>query len=117
MDTDLEITIKNEGDITIIDLAGEVDAYTSSRFREVMLQAIEDGVPNLIVKMVNVEYIDSSGLGALVGGLKRVSEKNGKIVVVSDSPQVKKVFEITGLEKVFKLFDNEEAASKIFEAS
>ncbi len=57
--------------------------------------------------MMKVEYIDSSGLGALVGGLKRSTEHGGRIVIVCDNPQIRKVFEITGLEKVFPLYDVE----------
>ncbi|MGC8861938.1 MAG: STAS domain-containing protein [Armatimonadota bacterium] len=110
MEMDLGIEIRKNGKITVIQLAGELDAYTASRFREVMVEAIEDGGENLIVSMGDVEYIDSSGLGALVGGLKRVSERKGKIVVVRPRPQVRKVFEITGLEKVFPLFEDEEEA-------
>lgn len=111
MEMDLQIIVRKYDDVPVIELNGEVDAYTSSRFREVMLDIIDNAGANLIVSMIEVEYIDSSGLGALVGGLKRVSERNGKIVIVCDNPQVKKVFEITGLEKVFPIFDNEEQAA------
>jgi len=110
MEMDLRITIRNNGDATVVDLAGELDAYTSGRFREAMIESIENGNPNLVVSMLNVEYIDSSGLGALVGGLKRASERNGKIVIVCNQPQVRKVFEITGLEKVFPLYEAEDEA-------
>ena len=110
MEMDLNINVRDKGDARIIDLTGEVDAYTSSRFREVMVELIDDGNIRLIVSMAKVEYIDSSGLGALVGGLKRISEKDGKIVLVCDQPQVLKVFEITGLEKVFPIFPSESEA-------
>jgi len=110
MEMDLQIVVRKNSDISIIELSGEVDAYTSARFREVMVEIIEDGGANLIVSMRKVEYIDSSGLGALVGGLKRASERNGRILIVCDQPQVRKVFEITGLEKVFPLYDEEQEA-------
>ena len=110
MEMDLQISVRRNGDVAIIDLAGEVDAYTSARFREVMIDIIDDGGVNLIVSMAKVEYIDSSGLGALVGGLKRTSERKGRIVLVCDQSQVRKVFEITGLEKVFPIFDTEQEA-------
>lgn len=110
MEMDLQISIRRNDGVALIDLSGEVDAYTSARFREVMIELIEDGGAMLVVGMTNVEYIDSCGLGALVGGLKRASERNGRIVIVCNRPQVRKVFEITGLEKVFPLFDGEEEA-------
>ena len=114
MEMDLQIAVRKNGAVTVIELSGEVDAYTSARFREIMVETIEDGGSNLIISMVGVEYIDSSGLGALVGGLKRASERNGRIVIVCDQPQVRKVFEITGLEKVFPLFEVEAAALAAF---
>lgn len=110
MEMDLQINVRKRDSIPVIDLTGEVDAYTSARFREVMLDIIDSEGASVIVSMSDVEYIDSSGLGALVGGLKRVSERNGKIVIVCDKPQVRKVFEITGLEKVFPIYDTEDAA-------
>jgi anti-sigma B factor antagonist len=112
MEMDLSINIRRDKLVPIIDLVGEVDAYTSARFREAMVDLIESGAANLIVSMMKVEYIDSSGLGALVGGLKRSSEHGGRIVIVCDNPQIRKVFEITGLEKVFPLYDAEEEAIK-----
>ena len=110
MEMDLQINVRNNRTVPIIDLAGEVDAYTSARFREAMIDLIESGAANLIISMMKVEYIDSSGLGALVGGLKRSTERGGRIVIVCDNPQIRKVFEITGLEKVFPLYMAEEDA-------
>lgn len=117
MEMDLRINVRRDAAVPIIDLEGEVDAYTAGRFREVMLEQIEDGKPDLIISMAKVEYIDSSGLGALVGGLKRASEHNGRIVLVCSGPQVRKVFEITGLEKVFPIFESEEDAVNSFAQS
>jgi len=107
MEMDLRITVKKSEAVPLIVLSGEVDAYTCSRFREAMIDVIEDGHPSLVVNMADVEYIDSSGLGTLVGGLKRASERGGKIAIVCNSLQIRKVFEITGLERVFPIFKNE----------
>ena len=110
MEMDLEINVRSEKNVPVIELNGEVDAYTSARFRETMIELIENGAASLIISMDRVDYIDSSGLGALVGGLKRASERQGRIVIVCSNPQVKKVFEITGLERVFSLYALEEDA-------
>lgn len=107
MEMDLQINVRKAEGVPVIELAGEVDAYTSARFRESMVELIENGAVNLVINMENVDYIDSSGLGALVGGLKRASEREGHILIVCSNPQVRKVFEITGLEKVFSLFSSE----------
>jgi anti-sigma B factor antagonist len=110
MEMDLRISTRTVEGVPIIDLSGEVDAYTCSAFRDMMIEVIEQGHPNIVVSMAEVEYIDSSGLGTLVGGLKRSSEKGGKIAVVCNSHQIRKVFEITGLEKVFPVFEDETEA-------
>ncbi len=110
MEMDLRISARRLRGVRIIELSGEVDTYTSARFREVMIEHIKNGDIDLVISMMDVEYIDSSGLGALVGGLKRATEREGRIVIVCDRPQVRKVFEITGLEKVFPLFVSEEEA-------
>ena len=110
MEMDLRISIRKNQGIPVIELGGELDAYTCSRLRDAMIEVIEEGNPTLVVSMAKVEYIDSSGLGTLVGGLKRASERNGKIGVVCTNPQIRKVFEITGLVRVFPLYDTEDEA-------
>ena len=112
MEMDLQIEVRREEDVAVIILRGEVDAYTCARLREAMIEAIEDGGANLVVDMKNVDYIDSSGLGTLVGGLKRVSERQGAIAVVCTNPQIRKVFDITGLVKVFPIYSSEDDAVK-----
>jgi anti-sigma B factor antagonist len=111
MEMDLLIKTKMVKDVPVIELSGELDSYTCARFRDTMIDVIEQGHPNVVVSMASVEYIDSSGLGTLVGGLKRASEKSGKIAVVCSSSQIRKVFEITGLEKVFPIFEDEKDAA------
>jgi anti-sigma B factor antagonist len=110
MEMDLRIVVRKQDGFGIIELAGELDAYTCSRMRDTMIEVIDGGTSTLIVSMLKVEYIDSSGLGTLVGGLKRASESNGRIGIVCTSPQIRKVFEITGLVRVFPLYDTEEEA-------
>jgi anti-sigma B factor antagonist len=111
MEMDLRIITRTADGIPVIQLSGEVDAYTCSMLRDAMVEVIEQGHPMIVVSMADVEYIDSSGLGTLVGGLKRASEHRGRIAVVARSGQIRKVFEITGLEKVFPLFDTEKDAT------
>jgi anti-sigma B factor antagonist len=111
MEMDLRIVTRTAEGIPVIQLSGEVDAYTCSMLRDAMIEIIEQGNPNVVISMADVEYIDSSGLGTLVGGLKRASEQSGKIAVVASSIQIRKVFEITGLEKVFPIFESETEAA------
>ena len=116
VDTDLQVRLSSAGEIPVLELEGEVDAYTCSSFRDAMYGALDTGGPDLIISMRGVAYIDSTGLGALVGALKRVSEKNGHICVVCTTPQVVKVLQITGLVKVFPLFSTLEEAQTALES-
>jgi len=107
---DLEINIVDHEGVTLFELAGELDAYTSEQFREAILSRIDSGLRLAVVDFLKVEYIDSSGLGAMVAALKRISERNGRIYVVCGESQVLKVLHITGLEKVFPVFPERNAA-------
>ena len=107
---DLKIETRMVNGKAMVCLTGEVDSYNSPKLREQMVALIDEGNPDLIVDMTGVDYIDSTGLGTLVGGLKRASEKNGSIRIICPNEQIYKVFNITGLVKVFQIFDNEQAA-------
>jgi anti-sigma B factor antagonist len=105
----LVIGLRNVEGTPVLDLNGEVDSYNSPKLRERMVNLIDDGQSNLVINLSGVDYIDSTGLGTLVGGLKRASEKGGAIQIICPNEQIYKVFSITGLVKVFKIFDNEQA--------
>lgn len=107
---DLLIETRMVGDKPVLDLTGEVDSYNSPKLREKMVRMIDEGNTDLVINMAGVDYIDSTGLGTLVGGLKRASEKNGAIRIICPNEQIYKVFNITGLVKVFPIFDDEKSA-------
>ena len=100
---DLEITSGRLGGACLVTLAGEVDVYTAPALRSRLVEAADSGCPQLIVDMSAVDFIDSSGLGVLVGILKRVSEQGSTMTIVSDREVVLKVFRITGLDRVFPI--------------
>lgn len=107
---DLEITPRMAGNILILHLEGELDTYNCGQLRSVVVEQVEQGHNQIIVDMTAVEYIDSTGLGSLVGGLKRVSERGGSMRIICDNPQILKVFEITGLDRVFGIHKSEAEA-------
>jgi len=98
--------------ITGINIEGEIDVYTSPKVKEALNDLIQKGHNNIIVNLEGVSYIDSTGLGVLIGALKRVKENNGDIKLVCTNLQIKKIFDITGLIKIFDLYDSEEQALK-----
>ncbi len=106
---DLVIGLRNVNGVPVLDLNGEVDSYNAPKLRERMVSLIDEGQTKLVINLSAVDYIDSTGLGTLVGGLKRASEKGGEIQIICPNEQIYKVFSITGLVRVFHIFDSEQA--------
>ena len=95
---------------TVIAVNGEIDVYTAPRLREMLIRLVDEEKYHLIVDMEGVEFLDSTGLGVLVGGLKRVRSHDGGIDLVCTQGRILRIFRITGLSKVFNIFDSVEEA-------
>jgi anti-sigma B factor antagonist len=95
---------------TVIAVSGEIDVYTAPRLRETLLSLVDAGNYRLIVDMEGVEFLDSTGLGVLVGGLKRVRAHDGCIDLVCTQGRILRIFRITGLSKVFNIYDSVDEA-------
>lgn len=100
---DLSLETRTEGDRTVIEVGGEVDVYTAPKLREQIIALVEAGHYHLVVDMERVEFLDSTGLGVLVGGLKRVRAHDGSLALVCTQERILKIFRITGLTKVFPI--------------
>ena len=85
---------------------GEIDLAVAGELRECLLELLAGGDDRIVVDLEGVEFLDSTGLGVLVGGLKRARERGGDLQVRDPRPQVRSVFEITGLAPVFGLDEN-----------
>ncbi|HEY8322330.1 MAG TPA: STAS domain-containing protein [Candidatus Baltobacteraceae bacterium] len=110
---DIKVNVREtDGETNIVELAGEIDVYTSPKVKDALGELIDRGVYNLVIDLEKVRYIDSTGLGVLIGGLKRVREHGGTVNLVCTNPQIKKIFDITGLVKIFGIYDSEDAAMK-----
>ena len=104
-----------EEELPVIELEGEVDVYTAPQLKHQMISILEGGANELVVDLTNVEYLDSTALGVLIGGLKRMRERDGNMVLVCPSPRIRRVFEITGLDKIFDMSNSEEEALEAME--
>ncbi len=100
---ELTVTSRQEGGRTVISVSGEIDVYTAPSLRERLNELVGSGYYDLIVDMEAVEFLDSTGLGVLVGGLKRVRSHDGSLRLVCAQEKILKVFRITGLTKVFPI--------------
>jgi anti-sigma B factor antagonist len=96
--------------VAVIVLSGEVDVYTSPRLKQEMVDLLNRGQVNLIVDLNGVEYLDSTGLGVLIGGLKRARERDGDLRLICENMRILRIFEITGLTKIFEIDRDEEGA-------
>ena len=94
----------------IVEVGGEIDVYSAPTLRDQLNGLVAAGPHHLIVDMQGVEFLDSTGLGVLVGGLKRVRTQEGTLRLVCSQERVLKVFRITGLTKVFSIHDTVEEA-------
>jgi len=101
-------------DAYVISLAGEVDLYTAPEFKQQLLDVIAKGAKEVVVDFSNTTFIDSTTLGVLVGGLKRLRPEDRTLALVCSDQNITKIFEITGLDRVFTIHPTrEEALSKL----
>jgi anti-sigma B factor antagonist len=87
-----------------------LDAHNSGELKAQMLNLFEEGKNNLVVNLEDVRFVDSSGLGSLVSGFKNASARNGSLKLCGLQPQVKSMFELTRLHRVFEIFPHADDA-------
>ena len=100
---DLSLATRTVSDRTVVVVSGEIDVYTAPKLREQIVSLVDEGQYHLIIDMSGVEFLDSTGLGVLVGGLKRVRAHDGSLALVCGEERILKIFRITGLTKVFPI--------------
>jgi anti-sigma B factor antagonist len=106
----LDLETSTQGNSSVVTLRGEIDVYTAPRLRQALIDLVEGGATDIVVDMAKVDFLDSTGLGVLVGGLKRVKSKEGELRLVVTQDRIMKIFDITGLSKVFPIFGSVEEA-------
>jgi len=90
-------------DCAVLQITGEVDVYTAPQLREQVIQLVNSGVRHIIADLRDVDFLDSTGLGALVGSLKRLRTHDGSLKVVACGGRTLRIFQITGLTRAFAL--------------
>ena len=94
----------------VIALAGEVDLYTAPEFKQQLLDVIGQGGKDVVVDFSDTTFIDSTTLGVLVGGVKRLRAQDGRLSLVCSDRNIRKIFEITGLDRVFTIYPTRDEA-------
>ncbi len=107
---DLKLGHHARDGIEVIDVQGEIDMHTAPRLRELLIDLVSRGSYQLVVNLDKVGFLDSTGLGVLVGSLKRVRAHDGSLDLVCTQQRILKIFRITGLTEVFGIYETVDQA-------
>lgn len=102
---DLGLDVDQTDGWTVLTVTGEVDVATAPSLRERLVQLIADGNTRLVVDLSPVDFLDSTGLGVLVGTLKRIRQADGELQLIIPQERIIKLFDITGLSRIFEISD------------
>lgn len=106
----LSVGTTERDEVTVLTVSGEVDVYTAPQLRSAIEERIAEGQTAFVVDMQEVAFLDSTGLGVLVGRLKAVKKLDGWLRVVCTNERILRLFGITGLDRVLPIFDTVDAA-------
>ena len=110
----VEIEIENAGDYNVLKPTGDLDVYTVGSLRDALGQLISDEAPRVVVELDGVPFMDSSGLGALMGGVRRLREAGGDLAIACTREQHLKLFNITGFGEGVSIAPTADEAAKGF---
>jgi anti-sigma B factor antagonist len=100
---EVRVRTPKHGDDRIIEVSGEVDVFSARPFKAALTRELDHGNYSVVVDLSRVEYMDSTGLGVLVAAFKRAREHHGTISLVGLNRQLTKIFDMTGLNRVFDI--------------
>jgi anti-sigma B factor antagonist len=109
---ELSLATRTVAEHTVLEVGGEVDVYTAPRLRERLVELVDAGARDVVVDLGGVEFLDSTGLGVLVGAMKRLRQANGTFGLVCSKEALLKIFRITALDQVFPIYPTIEAATQ-----
>ncbi|NLC57769.1 MAG: STAS domain-containing protein [Armatimonadetes bacterium] len=96
-----DAALANGQPAVVAEVVGEVDVYTAPRLKDRLLQFEREGKRNIVVDLAQVGFIDSVGLGVLIGGLRRARAGGGTLVLAGPNPRIRRILDITGLSSAF----------------
>lgn len=104
----LKIVKKEREEVLILQLTGEVDVYTVPKLKEELLPLVDKTNQKVEIDLSQVSYMDSTGLGVIIGALKLSKSKNGQLTLLNATARLNRLFEITGLAEVMDIENREE---------
>ncbi len=105
----LDVRIDERDTWTVVTLTGQLDVATAPGFRQSLQEAQYVGAQRVVVDLAGVEFLDSFGLGVLVGGLRRARLHGGRLVLAAPNDRIRAILEITSLDEAFQLADDVES--------
>jgi anti-sigma B factor antagonist len=108
---ELSLATRSVSDHTVLEIGGEIDVYTAPRLRERLIEMVGTGEKSVVVDLGRVEFLDSTGLGVLVGAHRRLRANAGSLTLVCPHERLLKIFRITGLDSVFEIHKSIESAT------
>lgn len=107
----LHMDLTTKDDVLIIRLKGELDHHTAEKLKEQVEQRLEDkSVRHILLNLADLSFMDSSGLGVILGRYKQISQKGGQMIVCAISPTIYRLFELSGMFKILHIAEDEEQA-------
>ncbi len=97
-----------DGSAAVVSVEGEADLYTAPQLRDALNQVIDEGRTGVLVDLSRSTFIDSTTLGVLMGAIDRLRRNGGGLAITCGDPNIRRIFEITLLDKVFPLFETRE---------
>lgn len=113
----LEVAVQSVGSHAVVQIAGELDAYTAPKLRGELTDLTSKHQHTLVLDVSGISFIDSSGLGVLVGAFKRARTHSGAVCLLSPDARMRKMLRITGLERVFGVFTDLDVALSHLDAA
>ena len=110
----MEIGEEKINDVDVLKLEGRLDASSAKDLKEKVSSLTKENHIKLIIDMGAVDFIDSSGLGSLVSSLRTVNKLGGDIKITALQDQVRAIFELTRLHRIFGIYEDNGAAAKSF---
>lgn len=110
LDVHFEVTTAEKGDWTVVSVIGELDLSTAPALRQRVVALVNEGADHLVLDLLGTDFLDSIGLGVIVGALKRVQTGGGRLAVATDVHRIRSVFELTRLDQIIPLYTDVEEA-------
>ncbi|MGN6607483.1 MAG: STAS domain-containing protein [Jatrophihabitans sp.] len=107
---ELAVSRESVAGASVLSVRGEVDVYSAPTLRDNLTELLESGAEAVVVDLTEVAFLDSTGLGALIGARTEAENSGGRLALVCTNDRILKLFTITGLDSVFSIYEGVDEA-------